>query len=88
MLLDVKKSRAELRPARITHRVTEMIEEMEKAEQTPLPVTKRMNGKYVEVGVRNTVGQVRNGAWTWTAFAKDRYTEEQLKVAKTFAESE
>ena len=86
--LDVKKSREELRPARIVHRMTEMIQEFESAEQNPLKVEKKLNGKYVEVGDHKRVGQVRKGSWVWLPFALERYETDQLEFAKTYAEEE
>ena len=85
--LDVKKSRAELRPARIVHRVTEAVEEMESSQPSPQKVEKKLNGKTVVVGTEK-VGHVRNGSWQWLAFARARYTPEQLEVAKSYAEEE
>ena len=86
--LDVKKSTAELRPARIVHRMAEIMEEIEAAEDPPLEVTKKLNGKYVEVGVKKRIGQVRNGSWVWLPFAMTRYQPDQLEFAKAYAEEE
>ena len=69
------------------HCVTEMIEESESAMQHPLACEKKLNYKYVEVG-GNIVSQLRNGSWSWLAFACARYTAEQREVAKAFADEE
>ena len=85
--LDVKKTREEMRPARIVHRMAEFLGEVETQQSEKLPIKKVLNGKYIEVGDKR-VGRVMNGAWHWDAFAKARYSKEQLVSAKGFAEEE
>ena len=83
--MDVKKTTEELRPARIVHRVAEFLEEMESSQSSPLPIEKKLNGKYVMIGDKRA-GYVCAGAWQWCAFAKGRYSLEQLDSAEGYAE--
>jgi hypothetical protein len=85
--LDVKKKRHEMRPARLTHRATEALEELELDKEDAMTVTKIMNGKSVKVGSCRAA-YVAGGLLRWTAFATTRYTIEELAVAKAFAEEE
>ena len=48
--VDMEKSRAELRPARLVHRIGEMLESAELAQTEPKPIENIMNGKQVRVG--------------------------------------
>ena len=83
--LDAKKSRTEMKPARLVHRIAQVLTDFEEARADKQPIEKNMVGK----NVRNASGQLgwsRAGVWIWTAIAKARYTVEQLDIAKSFAE--
>ena len=83
--LDAKKSRTEMKPARLVHRIAQVLTDFEDARADKQPVEKNMIGK----NVRNASGQLgwsRAGIWIWTAVAKARYTVEQLDIAKSYAE--
>ena len=83
--LDAKKSRTEMKPARLVHRIAQVLTDFEDARADKQPIEKNMIGK----NVRNASGQLgwsRAGVWIWTAIAKARYTVEQLDIAKSFAE--
>ena len=83
--LDAKKSRTEMKPARLVHRIAQVLTDFEEARADKQPVEKNMVGK----NVRNASGQLgwsRSGVWIWTAVAKARYTVEQLDIAKSYAE--
>ena len=85
--LDVKKSREEMRPARIVHRMAECVTDFEASQSSPLAVDKQLNGKYIKVGT-DRIGQVIRGEWKWFPFAKGRYSSELLEFAKGFAEEQ
>jgi len=85
--LDVRKDFEELRPARIVHRITDLITEAESGRSDKLPVEKFLNGKYVKVGT-DRAGYTCKGSWVWTSFATGRYDQEFRDMAKAFAEDE
>jgi len=85
--LDVKKDREELRPARIVHRISDLISEAESGREDKLPVDKVLNGKYVKVG-DDKAGYCAKGLWVWTTFSTSRYTQEFRDMAKAFAEDD
>ena len=82
--LDVKKS---LKPARVVHRVAEMLSEAEAVRENKMTVQKIMTTKHVQVGA-DKAGFVCGTMWIWTSFARARYTQDFLDMAKTYAESE
>ena len=85
--LDVRKDREELRPARVVHRITDLITEAESGRSDKMPVEKFLNGKYVKVGTERA-GYTNKGSWVWTSFANGRYNQEFRDMAKAFAEDE
>ena len=83
--LDAKKSRTEMKPARLVHRIAQVLQDFEDGRADKQQIEKNMIGK----NVRNASGQLgwsRAGIWIWTAVAKARYTVEQLDIAKSYAE--
>jgi chaperonin cofactor prefoldin len=87
--LDAKKTRSEMRPNRMTHRIHECLEQFE-AEYSEnhavgKAVTKNLNMKNVQTG-GILMGFCKAGAWHWTKAAKERYTEDQIELAKSYAE--
>ena len=83
--LDAKKSRSEMKPARLVHRITQVLQDFENAMPQPQVLEKNMMGKTV----RSPAGQLgwsRSGTWIWTGLAKARYSAEQLDIAKSWAE--
>jgi len=89
--LNVKKDREEMRPARVVHRVTDLIEEAESGREDKLEVEKVMNGKKVLVGPKGSqhiAGYSNKGVWIWTQWSRSRYTEEFLEMAKAYAEDD
>ena len=85
--LDVKKGREELRPARLVHRISELIEEAESARPDKMPVGKVMNGKYVKVGEQK-VGYSCKASWIWTRFGQERYGKDFCDMAKAYSEDD
>ena len=79
--------REEFRPARVVHRIAELITEAESGKEDPMHVEKRLNGKYVLVD-NNKAGFTAKGVWIWTAWAKHRYTEDFREMAKAYAEDD
>jgi len=89
--LNVKKDREEMRPARVVHRVTDLIEEAESGRSDGLEVEKKMNGKKVLLGPQGNqhiAGYSNKGVWMWTQWSRNRYTQEFLEMAKAFAEDD
>ena len=89
--LDVKKDKEEMRPARVVHRVTELIEEAESGRSDKLVVEKVMNGKKVLVGPQDSqhiAGYSNKGVWMWTQWSRNRYSDEFLEMAKAYAEDD
>jgi hypothetical protein len=83
--LDAKKTRSELRPNRMTHRIHEMLEQFEAEQDEIKIVVKNLNTKDVKTGGA-LMGFCRANAWQWTKAARDRYTPEQREFAGSYAE--
>ena len=83
--LDAKKSRAEMKPARLVHRITQVLQDFEDSKPDKQALEKNMIGKNVRIPA-GQLGWSRAGAWIWTNLAKTRYTTEQLDIAKSYAE--
>ena len=85
--LDVKKSHAELKPARLVDRIHDVLSEYEQTKPEPKRVVKNMAGTNVEVdGCR--AGASRHGRWIWYKEAGKLYSDEQLAHATEWAKSE
>jgi hypothetical protein len=85
--LDMKKDREELRPARVVHRITELIMEAESGKSDSMEVEKFLNGKYVKVG-DNRAGFTAKPFRIWTQWGCNRYSQEFREMAKAYAEDE
>ena len=83
--LDAKKSRAEMKPARLVHRIAQVLQDFEDSRPDKQVLEKNMIGKNVKIPA-GQLGWSRAGAWIWTNLAKTRYTTEQLDIAKSYAE--
>lgn len=85
--MDIKKSRAELRPARVIHRAAEIADQMEKQRVGPRDPEQNIGSKHIDVGGMRAFftlkGELKATAWT-TA----RYGEEQLAAIKEYAEAD
>jgi hypothetical protein len=89
--LNVKKDREEMRPARVVHRITDLMEEAESGREDRLEVEKVMNGKKVLLGPQGSqriAGYSNKGVWVWTQFSRTRYNQEFLDMAKAYAEDD
>ena len=82
------ETRDELRPALLTHRCTDILEDLEREKGAEgRKVTKDLRGKNVKVGDPGTrAGYSLYGKWRWTFFATSRYSEEELEMATAFIE--
>ena len=83
--LDAKKSRAEMKPARLVHRIAQVLQDFEDGRPDTQALEKNMVGKNVRIPA-GQLGWSRAGVWIWTGLAKARYTTEQLDIAKSYAE--
>ena len=85
MWFDARKTRNELKPNRVTHRVHEMLEQFEAERGDKQEVSKNVPAKIVKVGGK-VAGFCSGCEWQWGVFAKERCEEEQLDLAKAYAE--
>eukprot|EP00973_Karenia_brevis_P013145 1783590-Karenia_brevis.AAC.1 len=67
-----------MKPARLVHRLTKSVEDLESARQDTLMVERFLNGKYVTVGNQRVAYSCR-GQVRWTEYANSRYSAEQLE---------
>ena len=87
--LDVAKTRAELKPSRIVHRVAEIFGDFEavKAPDQRREILKDLARKRVKVGGVRVMFTLY-GELKWTEQAKSMFTQEQLTMAEGFAMAE
>ncbi len=84
--LDIEKTRTELRPARIIHRATEMLEEIESLKVEKITIEKFINGKQIKSQGKMLAWSF-HGALQYSAYARQRYSEEERQQVVAFAES-
>lgn len=84
--LDVEKTTAELRPARVIHRLAEVLKELDDASAEPKGITKIMNGKQIKDGEMHLLAWTFRSQVNWSTLAQSRWNENQLQIAKAFAE--
>ena len=86
--LDAAKTREELRPSLLTHRCADVMTDVEAEKGADAKtVTKCLRGKSVKVGEPGArIGYSLQGKWRWTAFAANRYSEEDLNMATAYIE--
>jgi hypothetical protein len=85
--LDAKKERAELKPARVIHRIAEVLQEFENNRDDKGEVKKDTIGKTVSVSGHRACFTL-NGSLKWSAWAVARYPQSELEWAQAFAESD
>ena len=87
--MDAAKTKAELRPARVTHRChTALVAEDDKKEpQDRLRVEKELKGKQVTLGGK-VAAYSFHGELCWTSVAKTRYGDETCHMLKAWVEAE
>jgi hypothetical protein len=85
--LDAKKERAEMKPARVVHRLADFLQDIENTREEKFEVEKVMNGKFVKINGQR-VGFTLRGEWQWTAWACSRYSVETMEMAKAYAEGD
>ena len=66
--MDAKKTRASIYPARIVHRMAEVLADIEATMTSPSKIVKFLKGKFINVGGQR-VGHTMKGEWKWTARA-------------------
>ena len=83
--LDYKKTEPQLRPGRLVNRAYDILSDIESARAESEVVEKFMNGKFIKVG-GSRAGYSLQGTWKLTNKAITRYTQEDLSMAKAYAE--
>ena len=84
--LDARRTKNEQKPNRMTHRIHEVLEQIEgRRVGDKKAVTKDLSTKSVKVG-DSTAGFCKGLEWQWCQGARDRYTVEDLDMAKAYAE--
>ncbi len=84
--LDVEKSKAELKPARIIHRAAELITDFETGRPDRQDVTKILNGKQIKIEGR-LVCYTYRGTLQWASLGLSRYSADERMQVAAFAES-
>ena len=85
--LDAKRTSQENKPARLVHRVCEVLQTYEDRKPDRVILDKQMPGKKVlRSGV--PVGSSLYGRWRWEAAGLNRYTDEERKHAEEWAAQE
>ena len=82
--LDVEKSSAELAPAMLIHRASDMLIEIETSNPGGGNIAKIMNGKQIKLD-RQLLAWSFHGELRWAALAMGRYTQEQRDQVIGFA---
>lgn len=85
--LDAKKTRREMKPARVTKRAFQVLQEVEQARADRVQLSINLAGKYVQ-HPQGRVGYSWRGEWCWTQWAIDRYSDQERAMMSSFAESE
>ena len=85
--LDAKKEWAETRPTRMVHRVHDCLADFEVSRQDKQMVEKDTRGKIVKVAGQR-MGFTLHGEWRWTDAAMQRYSAEELEMARAYVEEE
>ena len=67
--------------------MSDMLTDYESNKEDQMAGEKVMAGEFVKVG-DHRAGFAMQGQWNWKAFAKQRYAQERLAMAKAFAEEE
>jgi hypothetical protein len=84
--LSPKRSLAETQQAKMVHRIAETLSDIEAIREDPLDVVKSLREKIVRVGTHR-VAFIADRKVRWTAWAVQRYAEEDRDMAKAYAES-
>ena len=84
---DAKKTRTELRPARIVHRIHECLSDLEKSKPSEVLILKDMPSKSV-TRAGHLLGKIVWGKWRWMPEAHEAFSEEQLQLALGWAQQE
>ena len=79
--------RFELRPARLIHRAFDFLSDIEAQRPQPMQLEKDLKDKVVKVGANRCCFPL-DGMLYFTHWAKQHFTEDELNMAKAFAEAE
>lgn len=85
--LDIKKSRSELRPARLIHRAAELLQQFEAERVDAKPIDKNAGAKHIDIGGNRAFFSLRSELKA-TAWAQQRYAEAQLTALREYAEAD
>ena len=76
-----------MRPARIVHRMYDVLSDIESRKADHISLEKGLNGKFIKCD-KGRIGYSVSGRWQWHKLAIERYTEEERDFAQAYAESE
>lgn len=82
-----KKTREEMRPARGIHRAAEYLDQVELDKAYPQSVVQNVGSRIIEVGTTRAFYTIK-GELKPTVYASLRYTSDELKATKEFAEAD
>jgi hypothetical protein len=85
--LDAQRTRDEMRPARIVHRIFDGLENLERPRTDKIVLTKNMPGKLIE-SPSGRMGWTQQGNWVWSQIARQRYHAEDLDAIKAYGEQQ
>ena len=82
--LDVKKTREQLKPSRIVHRIAAFLEDNEATRPQPCNIEKNLMYKNVKRDGEK-IGSVHYGLWRWTAAGEAAYDQSVRQHAEQWA---
>jgi hypothetical protein len=85
--LDVKKSRREMRPARLLKRALESLTDLESCRSDKIELQVNMGAKFIK-GPLRWICFVARGQLHWTDYGNSRYSDQERELIESFAESE
>ena len=85
--LDVKKTREQLKPQRMFHRIAQFLEDIEPRKPEPSAITKDLSAKSVK-RANVIMGYVFFGRWRWTTDGENAYDVECRQHAEHWANQE
>ena len=83
--LDAKKDRSEMRPARLTHRAYEALQDLGAEKIGDKPFVKSIKGKFISLSGRR-IGYCLHGEWRWTPEAIESFGKDILDLVTSYAE--
>ena len=83
--LDAKRDRSEMRPARLTHRAFEALQDLGAERIGDKPFVKNIKGKFITLSGRR-IGFSLRGDWKWTPEAVEFFGRDILDIVTSYAE--